>query len=71
MSFLDVAVCITSFYDSNKAILSQVDILKANFFDRMLCIFDKCVSNVNACLEFETFVFGKNQFCYINCTFSL
>jgi len=49
MSFFDKAVCIASFYDSNETIFSQINILEAYFFDWMLVILYKGISDVYAC----------------------
>ena len=49
MSFFDKAVWIASFYDSNQTIFSQINIFEAYFFDWMLVILYKGVSDVYAC----------------------
>lgn len=71
MSFLDKAVCVASFYDSNKTIFSQINILEAYFFDGMLVILYQGVSDVYACFQLESLVFGENQLSNIHGAFSL
>ena len=70
MNFFDIRVGITGLKNSEKAIISQLNIFETDFLHWMITIRNESITNKNTCLIVKIVIFGKIKLCDINSSWS-
>jgi len=61
MYFLDMFVAITSFQNSKDSVITKVNIFETYFFNWMVWVCQKCVSNMNSSFVIKAFILCQHQ----------